>query len=195
MKNMTLDEFVEKVNSNTNLISKSDLRLSEYVSPRRIRDYVTKGLLDKPIKVGRVAYYNENHLEQVMEIRALHAKGLSDKSILGLKNETTIEKNISEADQSLKSSIFDEIQKIEGGLGSGKSQSLLRSLSLSATTLSGHSEKNACELNSKYFCETWNEYKISNKLQLKIIEKSSFSEDEIKTALIELENLLNTKKR
>jgi DNA-binding transcriptional MerR regulator len=92
-KAMTIDELSEKASElfktkTTNLTS--DKRYSENISTRRIRDYITKGLLDKPIKSGKYALFNELHLEQLLKIRELQYDGLTDKNIKKFSQEKTI---------------------------------------------------------------------------------------------------------
>ncbi|GBC92372.1 hypothetical protein HRbin15_00840 [bacterium HR15] len=45
-------------------------------SPRAIRYYTMLGLLDRPIMRGRVAYYTQRHLAQLVAIKRLQAEGL-----------------------------------------------------------------------------------------------------------------------
>jgi hypothetical protein len=77
-----ITEFVEIANQKIKeeiLTKSSDSRLAESLTERRIRDYATKDVMDKPIKEGRNAYYTEKHLEQVLDIRKLQVSGISDK--------------------------------------------------------------------------------------------------------------------
>lgn len=54
------------------------------VSVQLIRSYQTKGILDGPRRDGRVALYDERHLERLRAIRDLKDKGYSLKVIAGL---------------------------------------------------------------------------------------------------------------
>jgi DNA-binding transcriptional MerR regulator len=49
-----------------------------------VRSYQTKGLIDPPRRSGRLAVYDERHLERLRAIRALKDKGYSLKAIAGL---------------------------------------------------------------------------------------------------------------
>ncbi len=49
-----------------------------------LRSYQTKGLLDSPRREGRVALYDDRHLERLRSIRSLKDKGYSLKAISGL---------------------------------------------------------------------------------------------------------------
>ena len=60
----TIEELAEKFNNlPTSLDYKTtDKRLKTEISVRRIQTYITQGLLDRPIKEGNRAYFNESHL-------------------------------------------------------------------------------------------------------------------------------------
>ena len=47
------------------------------VSPRNIRYYISKNLLDGPSQVGRNAVYTEDHLERIGQIKEMKEQGLS----------------------------------------------------------------------------------------------------------------------
>jgi len=51
------------------------------LTPRTIRSYQTQGLLPPPERHGRVAYYDDSHLERLQEIAGLKEDGLSLASI------------------------------------------------------------------------------------------------------------------
>jgi len=51
------------------------------LTPRTIRSYQTQGLLPPPERHGRVAYYDDSHLERLQEIAELKEEGLSLSSI------------------------------------------------------------------------------------------------------------------
>jgi DNA-binding transcriptional MerR regulator len=54
------------------------------VSVELLRSYQTKGLVDPPRREGRVALYDDRHLERLRTIRDLKDKGYSLKAIAGL---------------------------------------------------------------------------------------------------------------
>lgn len=80
-KIMNIDQLADEANDflNKNQVSGQDGRYSTEVSPRRIRDYVSKGLLDKPFKEGKNIFFNENHLEKLIALRQFQSDGLSDQ--------------------------------------------------------------------------------------------------------------------
>lgn len=50
-------------------------RIREDVTPRLVRHYTSRGLLDEPLKAGRYAVYTYRHLLQVLLVRRLLAEG------------------------------------------------------------------------------------------------------------------------
>jgi DNA-binding transcriptional MerR regulator len=61
-----------------------ELATAAGISVELLRSYQTKGLLDPPRRDGRVALYDERHLERLRAIRALKDEGYSLKAISGL---------------------------------------------------------------------------------------------------------------
>jgi DNA-binding transcriptional MerR regulator len=61
-----------------------ELAAAAGVSVELLRSYQTKGLLEGPRRQGRVALYEERHLERLRAIRELKDKGYSLKAIAGL---------------------------------------------------------------------------------------------------------------
>ncbi len=78
MKKMTIEELAEEYNKKNVQTFYDDKRITEEISVRRIRDYVSKGLLPKPIKEGRRAYYTDNHLKELQNIRKLQSEGFTE---------------------------------------------------------------------------------------------------------------------
>lgn len=90
----TIEELAEKVNQNVNSLQnqlKDDMlhkdgRQSSNLSVRRIRDYITKGLLDKPEGNHPNKYFTDHHVEQLTSLRTLQHVGISDTYILNSKS-------------------------------------------------------------------------------------------------------------
>lgn len=61
-----------------------DLAERTQLTPRTIRSYQTQGLLPPPDRHGRVAYYDESHLDRLEEITELKEEGFSLASIQDL---------------------------------------------------------------------------------------------------------------
>jgi DNA-binding transcriptional MerR regulator len=69
---LTVDEFAHQVG----------------MSARNIRAHQARGLLSQPIRIGRVAYYDENHIRRIEAIKNLQRQGfnlVSIASILGVR--------------------------------------------------------------------------------------------------------------
>src|SRR5690606_4552235 len=83
----TIEELAEKFNNlSTSLEYKTtDKRLKTEISVRRIQTYITQGLLDRPIKEGNRAYFNESHLEKLILLRQYTMSGLSDNSLKNIE--------------------------------------------------------------------------------------------------------------
>lgn len=195
MEKMNIKEFTDKVNKLLNSVEYksstiSDMRFGEIISERRIRDYVSKGLIDKPIKVGKFAYYEEKHLNQLLNIRELQAKGLSDKSIFSLKYETKNQNNDdnksidSDVDNDLMNSIIGDIQNIKSNY-----QKTLN-IAASSNSLSRQQAPLFKNLNYDYKYEIWHEYTLTEKIKVSVKAKSDLSPLDILHATKELENLL-----
>jgi DNA-binding transcriptional MerR regulator len=61
-----------------------ELAAAAGVSVELLRSYQTKGLVDPPRRDGRVALYDDRHLERLRTIKELKDKGYSLKAIAGL---------------------------------------------------------------------------------------------------------------
>ena len=96
-KKLSLEELADTVNSKLD-VGSIDARYSSVVSPRRIRDYVSKGLLDKPYGVGRDKWYGDEHVEKLLTLRRLQSDGISEQALKKLSspsisNETDLKTN------------------------------------------------------------------------------------------------------
>lgn len=82
-KRMTLEELTDKVNNAMQIdgYQSLDKRHKEITTGRRIRDYISKGIVDKAEKDGRNVYYTNKHYEQVLYCRKLQQEGLNDQFI------------------------------------------------------------------------------------------------------------------
>lgn len=104
-KQMSIEELAEEANKvillNPSVIS--DKRISDTISVRRIRDYISKGMMDKPYKDGRNTYYVQRHLDQLLTLREYQNDGLSESYIQKLSTSSNISDHVSE---DLPSSLF-----------------------------------------------------------------------------------------
>lgn len=84
---LNIEELANKVNEiiNEELNSKQehirDARQSSVLSTRRIRDYMTKGLLHKP-QGTKEKWFDETHVSALVSLRMLQHNGLSEQYIL-----------------------------------------------------------------------------------------------------------------
>lgn len=81
---LTIQELADIVNEQLKdeVEFKKDSRQSSVVSERRIRDYMTKGMLSKPYGDGKNKWFDEKHVEQLVALRLLQMRGLSDQYIV-----------------------------------------------------------------------------------------------------------------
>jgi hypothetical protein len=85
---LTIEQLADKVNE---LIAEKfknqpelikDGRQSSVLSTRRIRDYITKGLIEKPVGSGREKWFDNSHVDALISLRLLQHNGLSDQYIM-----------------------------------------------------------------------------------------------------------------
>lgn len=91
-KRYTLEELTKEVNLRLSMMeyTTTDSRQSKDFSPRRIRDLATKDLIAKPFRDGRNVYYTEQHVQELVDLKTLQSKGMTDKSLISLKSESQI---------------------------------------------------------------------------------------------------------
>jgi len=92
LKQYTLEQLVEEVNrsiaENKNDVQSADGRLSETVTVRKIRDLLAKRLINPPVKEGRQNYFDDGHVNQILNIKTLQKEGASEKLLKGLGSST-----------------------------------------------------------------------------------------------------------
>ncbi len=81
-----IQELADKVNEllkkeDKLRLSIKDSRINLELSERRIRDYMTKGLLEKPLQDGSKKWFNDKHVDQLFSIRKLQIQGISESVI------------------------------------------------------------------------------------------------------------------
>lgn len=78
-ENWTLAELVQRANRAlaAAAVRAPNGRVSDMPDARMVRWYATTGLLDRPVIRGRVAYYGERHLLQLVAVKRLQAQGLT----------------------------------------------------------------------------------------------------------------------
>lgn len=102
LKKYTINELVIQVNSkiqNEEGISNSkDSRISEAVSLRKVRDLLTKGLISKGVKEGRSLYFDDIHVNQIIEYKKLQGQGVSERLLKSFGSEYITDSNIMKDD-------------------------------------------------------------------------------------------------
>ena len=76
--------FIERILGESVAYRVEELAAAADVSVELLRSYQTKGLIDPPRRDGRVALYDDRHLERLRTIKELKGKGYSLKAIAGL---------------------------------------------------------------------------------------------------------------
>lgn len=98
LKQYTLDQLVDEVNriiaETKENVQNADGRLSETITVRKVRDLLAKRLINPPVKEGRQNYFDDGHVEQILNIKSLQKEGASEKLLRGLSSGTYL--NLSE---------------------------------------------------------------------------------------------------
>ena len=89
MIKLTIEDLSDKVNEiledhfKTHPEMISDARQSNILSTRRIRDYLTKGLIPKPFSTGegKQKWFDQTHVDALVALRLLQHNGLSEQYI------------------------------------------------------------------------------------------------------------------
>ena len=109
LKQYTLDQLVDEVNriiaETKENVQNADGRLSETVTVRKVRDLLAKRLITPPVKDGRQNYFDNGHVEQILNIKSLQKEGASEKLLRGLSSGTYL--NLGEQE----SAIYDDSNK------------------------------------------------------------------------------------
>lgn len=97
LKQYTLDQLVDEVNriiaeTKAN-VQIADGRLSETITVRKVRDLLAKRLINPPVKEGRQNYFDNGHVEQILNIKSLQKEGASEKLLRGLSSSTYLNLN------------------------------------------------------------------------------------------------------
>lgn len=177
---MTIDELAVEYNqSNDDNTHYEDKRLSEEVTPRRIRDYVSKGLVPKPLKEGRNAYYTEEHLEELKNIRELQSKGFTESYLQ--KNYTPENQFKTNAENALRSILDEKTQ----------AQNLNNNNEM---LFGGNAEQWADQFLKKnrnvIKKEIQHKWKINNQIEISINGDTKLTEQSIEEILLQIKKIL-----
>lgn len=207
---LTIEELAEKINEELSSLSSNDKRFSNSLSVRRIRDYMSKGVLDKPFKDGKNIYFTELHYQKLIALREVQSEGISEVSVKKMMSYENEIKNIEEP--SLKNKAFETINEImnfknatslnamasaSGFAGSNsmlsnsqhKSVNYLNSL-IDSSPLSKTKETKSYI--SKAISKSWSEIPLltNNKVFFRMESNTNFSEEEKKEVLHNIKQIL-----
>lgn len=97
LKQYTLDQLVDEVNriiaEKKDDVQTADGRLSEMITVRKVRDLLAKRLINNPVKDGRQNYFDNSHVEQILNIKSLQKEGASEKLLRGLSASSYLSLN------------------------------------------------------------------------------------------------------
>lgn len=97
LKQYTLDQLVDEVNriitEKKDVVQTGDGRLSELITVRKVRDLLAKRLINNPVKDGRQNYFDNSHVEQILNIKSLQKEGASEKLLRGLSSSKYLNLN------------------------------------------------------------------------------------------------------
>ncbi len=111
---LNIEELANKVNEliDEELSNKQehikDARQSSVLSTRRIRDYMTKGLLHKP-QGSKEKWFDETHVNALVALRLLQHNGLSEQYILS----SSTKQDIQETSYEQKNEALDFLNSIQ----------------------------------------------------------------------------------
>lgn len=96
LKKYNINDLVNQVNLKIKdlpeLKEVSDSRVSDLISERKVRDLLSKNLISRGVKDGKSIYFDDLHVDQIIEYKKLQAKGLSEKVMKSYSN-SVIEEN------------------------------------------------------------------------------------------------------
>lgn len=125
---LTIEQLADKVNEviSEHFKNQSELikdgRQSSILSTRRIRDYITKGLIEKPFGNGREKWFDESHVDALVSLRLLQHNGLSEQYILSSTKTENYEcdldnfynnEKIQKNEQDLRNDAFDFLKNLQ----------------------------------------------------------------------------------
>jgi DNA-binding transcriptional MerR regulator len=151
-KIMNIEQLADEANAflSQNQISGQDKRYSTEVSARRIRDYISKGLLDKPFKEGKNIFFNENHLEKLIALRQFQSDGLSEQYLHKLIKSQS-EDSLADNEQVITPTSYTDTFSLSANGASGQN---LTSFNASLANIGGSINSESTESMSVNFSQT-----------------------------------------
>ncbi len=203
---LTIEELAEKVNEQLSNLSSTDKRFSNNVSVRRIRDYMSKGVLDKPFKDGKNVFFTELHYQKLIALREVQSEGISEESV---KKMMSYESKSLESD-ALKNNAFAAINEILSGESDLLKKNSVFAASASANSIDSSQSRGVNYLNSliessplsksketksyisKSVSKSWSEIPLltNNKVFFRMESNTTFTEEEKKEVLQNINQIL-----
>lgn len=185
---MNLEELVKNANALLAKEQYNDQRISNELTTRRVRDYITKGILDSGIKSGRNTFYTEEHLNQLVEVRKLQSKGMSDKLLINFSNSYQDNNSNNENDEDLNSLL--------SGIESRSEDNSLFTRSISANVLSKSSLYSSTSdlIKEKFEVDSYEEYPLDKEKTIFLKIKSGTEIKEIYSSIEKAKKILKQKK-
>lgn len=208
---LTIEDLANEVNKSLSDLKSEDKRFSNNLSPRRIRDYISKGMLDKPFKDGRNIFFTELHVQKLIALREVQSEGISEeniKKLISYENpiDYTYDKIKDSSDESLKNNALSAINEIinkeemKYSATASSVNSLTNSISSSSivgSLLENSVLKKARDLNyvSKPITKSWNEIPLLNngKVHFRMENGTIFNEQEKQEILANIKQILGEK--
>lgn len=207
-KTYTIQELVEAANKeikmNPSDYNSQDGRYSSELTVRRVRDYISKGILEKADKKnGKFDIYEEKHLNKLLDIRKLQQQGFGDRTItsslnnlysynnnlLGASNNNLCQEVDLSSDTS-KNKALNIIEELKND-SNKKETPLLDTQSTNRTLRTQQNPKVfSYNLNTKNSSSIFEEHEITNDIKLSIKDGAKYEINEVMT---KIENILKNK--
>lgn len=206
-KKLNMAELTQVVNEELkkNSSEVTDARMSSELSERRVRDYITKGLLDKPFGQGRDKWFGMEHVNKLVALRKLQSDGLSDQQLkkfstsssaiygydtgnVTLNATQTLGVESFSEQESLKSDALNFLASLPSAQNAVASSSLLNKTISASTPVLEHYYQTTPEVNAKALTsvkkqinKVWNEYQLDDegKVFLKMESNAKITNPEL----------------
>lgn len=206
-KTYTIQELVDAANkqikTSPSEFSSQDGRYSSELTVRRVRDYISKGILEKANKKsGKFDIYEEYHLEKLLNIRKLQQKGFGDRTISTSLNNLYSQSNnlltspsnlcqegnfLNEPQKNKALNIIEELQNETNK----KENTPLAYQSVNRSLGEQQNQKViSYNINTKNSSNIFEEHEISNDIKLSIKDGAKY---EINEVMKKIENILKNK--
>lgn len=190
---MKIEDLADKVND---ILEKeenqtTDKRISKKISTRRIRDYISKGLIEKPYKNGKNIYFGLTHVENLVALRKIQNSGISESLSKKLREPNPNENK-------LQNEVLDLVNDFKSNTRSFSNENFSdkKVMSFSNSLLNNKYSKEINEY-QKYKSKTWNEYSLymEDSVLLKVANNTTINDVEKKEILKNIETILNAIKK